>query len=176
MRMSQNDFLTIERMLKKVRELVPHTTGLPFHLGPVSLAFRDADGRGHRLVVLRPNALAGDAELALVGFFGERRTDISDAPLHQVDSELIEELRDHPGIVSYSSLDLGDGKGANLVLASDRQTLEVWQRSNRHAYVAKDLAPRHYAAIRIHVGSVPGGLGAGLPARIATTRELSFAA
>jgi hypothetical protein len=127
-------------------------------------------------VVIKPSALTTDAELALVGFFGERKKDVSDAPLYSVDSELIEELREHHGIVSYSSLELGEGRGANLVLAADRGTLDRWQHSNRHAHVARDLAPRHYAAIRIHVGSVPGGLRAGHPARIASTRELSFAA
>jgi hypothetical protein len=178
MRMSQHrhDLSIIERMLRKVRDLVPHVSGLPFHPGPVSLSFRDGDGRGHRLVVLRPQALGGSTELALVGFFGERRGDVSDAPLHRVDSELIDELAGHPGIVSYSSLDLGASSGANLVLATDRVTLERWQRSERHAFVARELAPRHYAAIRIHTGSVPGGLGAGRPAEIASTRELSFLA
>ncbi len=169
-----DDLPTIERMLRKVRELVPHVTQLPPELGPLSLAFRDGDHRGHRLVVLRPHALGAAAELALVAFFGERRSDVSDAPLHRVDTELIEELRDHPGIVSYSSLELGASTGANLVLATDPRSLEHWQRSERHALVARDLAPRHYHAIRIHVGSVPGGLAARQPARIASTRDLSF--
>jgi hypothetical protein len=136
---------------------------LPFELAPLSLAFRDGSGRGHRLVVLGPRALATHSELAMVAFFGQRRAGVSAEPLHRADDELIEELRGHSGIVSYSSLELDTSSGANLVLAKDHAALERWQRSGRHAAIAKELAPRHYDAVRIHVGALRGRLAEGSP-------------
>ena len=172
----EDDVIAMTRMLNRVRDLLPRLGLLPGELRPLSLSFRDGDGRGHRLVILEPESLPRPDDLALVAFFGQRRTDVSDAPLYQIDSDLVDDLREHPGLVSYSSLDLGAATSANLVLARDRGVLERWQRSPRHERVARDLAPRHYTAIRIHTGSVPGGLGSGREARIAGTRRLSFLA
>lgn len=171
-----DDPTILSRMLDRLRDIVRHTENLPGDLGPVSLSFRDAARRGHRLVLLRPERLRRKADLALVGFFGHRREDVSDAPLYGIDSELIDELRDHPGIVSYSSLDLSEKSSANLVLATGRDVLDAWQRSAKHHKVSHDLAPRHYATVRIHIGSVPGGILSGRGAEIASTRQLDFLA
>ena len=166
----------LDRMLERLRDLVRHVDRLPHDMGPISLSFRDAQKRGHRVVLLSITELRRDSDLALVGFFGRRRDDVSDKPLYGLDSELIDELRDHPGIVSYSSLDLTERSSANLVLAKSRQALLDWQGSAKHEHISRKLAPRHYADVRIHTGVVPGGVLSGSEAHIAATRQLTFMA
>jgi hypothetical protein len=171
-----NELSAIERMLQRLREVVRHVHRMPPSVGTISMSFRDAQKQGHRVVLLSLDQLRGIGDLTLVAFFGLRRDDISDEPLYGADSELIDELRDHSGIVSYSSLDLGEKRSGNVVLATSRQALDDWQKSAKHERVSRHLAPRHYASVRIHTGSLLGGLFGGSEASIATTRKLSFLA
>jgi hypothetical protein len=172
----QQDQDTLGAMLARLRGIVAGLGQSPKDLGPISLSFRDSSGRGHRIVLLQPDSLLHARDLTLVGFFGQRRKEVSAAPLYSIDSELIDELRDHCGIVSYSSLELSPEDSANLVLATDRDALDHWQRSAKHAYVSRELAPRLYTTVRIHTGSVPGGLPSTSAAQIVSTRALSFLA
>lgn len=172
----EQDLAALGRMLERLRQVVHKFGGAPKDLGPISLSFRDGTGRGHRVVLLRPDALALASDLTLVGFFGQRKKGVSSAPLYSFDSDLIDELGGHPDIVSYSSLDLSDDESGNLVLAANREALDRWQRSAKHGVVSKELAPRHYASVRIHTGILPGGVPSSHEPRIATTRALSFAA
>jgi hypothetical protein len=76
------------------------------------------------------------------------------------DEELIQEFPGHPGILSYSSLELGDGDWGNLILLDGDEAREHWRVSERHAHAARELAPRHYTDVRLHQGILPGGVRA----------------
>lgn len=171
-----HEVAALDRMLQRLRSVASRFGGMPRDLGPLSLSFRDAGGRGHRVVVLDPDALSQPRDLTLVGFFGLRREGVSATPLYSVDSQLVDDLGSYPGVVSYSSVELSDHESGNLVLATDAAVLERWQRSARHAHVSRDLAPRHYAAVRILTGLLRGGVGSSTTPDIASTRSIDYLA
>jgi hypothetical protein len=170
------DLPMLQRMVERLRHLLPRVAELPRDLRPLSLSFREADGRGHRIVLTNLEALSRRADMVMVGFFGQRRSGVERQPLYGTDSELIDDLSGHPEIVSYSSLELPDGESGNLVLALGEDGLDRWQRSPRHSHVAHVLAPRHYASVRIHKGRLPGGLAACAEIELRATRRLNFMA
>ncbi len=85
-----------------------------------------------------------------MGFFGERVTDVDPAPLEEANTEIVAEFTKYPGILSYSSVELPDGKWANLVLHDDPVDREYWRRSELHAEAVRVLSPVHYRNVRIH--------------------------
>jgi hypothetical protein len=128
---------------------------------PLVLAGHETDGRAHRAIVCDARRLTEGRDLAWVGFFAVKRREVDPAPLTVRDDELIQEFPGHPGILSYSSLELGDGDWGNLILLDGDETREHWRVSERHAHAARELAPRHYTDVRLHQGILPAGVRAG---------------
>lgn len=153
------DFAILEAMRRTLRQTL---AGLGPEVPPGTIVhLAEDDGRLHRVVVVNRGALAAAAPLAVVGFFGQGRPDADFAALADVDAELVDELRSHPDMLSYSSWELPRGGWANLVLLADPQGARRWRESARHARAVAELTPRCYATIRIHSGTMPGGLAAG---------------
>jgi hypothetical protein len=117
----------------------------------------EPDGRQHRIVIIRPETLRTLRPLLVVGFFGQRRQDADPTSLHPLDQILIDELPEHPGLLSYSTLALPCGNFGNLILFADRETKSHWSRSKYHAQ-AIALAPDYYSSVRIYNGLSPEGL------------------
>jgi hypothetical protein len=152
------DLALVELMLDRLRRQMPAGAA---RAGPVVLAGPEGDGRAHRAIVCDAHRLGAGRDLAWVGFFAVKRRDVDPAPLTVRDDELIQEFPDHPGILSYSSLELGDGDWGNLILLAGDEAREHWRVSDLHARAARDLAPRHYTDVRLHQGTLPGGVGTG---------------
>ena len=115
----------------------------------------------HRIAIYRPQELLLNNQLNFVGFISSKQK--PDSPqvieeIHTVDKELVVELVNTPGLLSYSSLELREGRWSNLVLFSDTETKKHIRNSETHAYAAYELAPRYYEWVRIHTGIMPGGL------------------
>ncbi len=96
------------------------------------------------------------------------------APLTAADDELILEFPWHPGILSYSSLEFRDGNWGNLIVVDPPEARDHWRTSDKHAWAARELAPRHYTVVRLHHGVFPGGLRSGRDPVLARTRYLDF--
>jgi hypothetical protein len=75
-----------------------------------------------------------------------------------VDDQLVSELPQHPGILSYSSIALADGNWGNLIILRSPADGERWRDGERHAWAARELAPAHYSSVRLHSGQFAGGL------------------
>jgi hypothetical protein len=118
----------------------------------------DEDEHMHRMIIRDRTALAADAELTVVGFFGEQRGKANPALLQDIDTELIQEFLQQRYVLSYSSLELADGNWGNLVILQHTDDIEHWRASQRHAYAASELAPLYYARIRLHNGVLADGL------------------
>lgn len=135
-------------------------------------------GRQHRLIINQAHLLRTLPHLAFVGFFGQRRRGLVTASLLDLvvalDDALVEELRDHPGIVGYCTCELADGDYGNLVLLRDEAAKAAWTRSEQHSYVAQTLAPHYYRSVRLHHGSIPGGLAAGHDPVIERTQYFDY--
>ena len=122
-----------------VREIVPLKR----------IAWRE-DRRARRLVVCDEERLKVHHDLCVVGFFGERRTEMDVAPLEEANAAIVAQFKNYPGILSYSSMELPDGYWANMVLHDDPVDREYWNRSALHAQAARILSPIHYRTVRIH--------------------------
>lgn len=129
-------------------------TGRPF---PVVLNRPEANGRKKRLVIVRPQPLQADGPLMIVGFFGHKRRRADPTPLDPMDEILIEELPQHPGLLSYNTLELKSGNFGNLVIFADAAAKKHWSKSKSHDQAVR-LAPDYYASIRIYNGLLPHGI------------------
>jgi hypothetical protein len=125
----------------------------------------EKDGRQHRLIINNEHLLCTLPHLRFVGFFGQRRRNVEGTQLMDkvvaIDDALVAELTEHPGIVAYCSCELASGEYGNLVLLADEQAKTQWNTGARHHYVAHVLAPHYYRSVRLHNGSILGGLPAG---------------
>jgi hypothetical protein len=162
------DLAAIRTMAARLRGLLAEPVGARI------VESREPNGRQHRVVLGAAGRLGAGRDLGLVGFFAVKRAGLDHAPLTRTDDELIEELPGHPGIVSYSSLELADGNWGNLIVLDPPEAGEHWRTSPRHAWAASELAPRHYTVVRLHNGRFPGGLRSGRDPVLTRTRYHDF--
>ena len=115
----------------------------------------------HRIAIYNPQALLLNNKLDFVGFIS-RKLQPGDTQvieeIRTVDKKLIVELINTSGLMSYSSLELRDGRWCNLVLFSGPETKMHLKQSDTHIYAAYQLSPRYYDWVRLHIGIMPGGL------------------
>lgn len=112
----------------------------------------------HRMVIVQPIRLQRARHLTVVGFFGHKRRNVDPAQvIHPLDQLLVEELPEHPGLLSYSSLELEHGDYGNLVLFADDDAKNHWSTSKMHAQ-AVELAPGYYSNVRLYNGRLPAGI------------------
>ena len=168
------DVAALRHMLARLRRWLSQPAGAPDGPRPLILDDPEADGRGHRIVLANPERLRAAGTLALVGFFGRKRPGADPAPLTAVDDELIGEFHQHPGILSYSSLEGADGNWGNLVVMDSPSAGEHWKTSAKHVYAARDLAPGYYTTIRLHNGLLPDGLISGQDLILLRTQYYDF--
>ena len=117
-------------------------------------------GRTHRLLVADEHRLRFHARLCVVGFFGERHPDMDPSPLEDANTAIVAAFVDHPGILSYSSVELGGGRWANLVLHESPHDREYWRANPLHTEAVRVLSPVHYENVRIYNGELTAPLSA----------------
>jgi hypothetical protein len=174
-RVSQ-DLVAVGVMLAAIRRALAAGAGLGKGPRPHVLALPGLEDRVHRAIVCDAERLGDGRDLAWVGFFAVKRRDRDPAPLTVMDDELIGEFPAHPGVLSYSSLELLHGDWGNLILLDGDAARERWRDGERHAYAARELAPRHYTDVRLHQGVLPGGVGAGCEPVLRRTRYYDYRA
>ncbi len=168
-----HDLAAVRLMLAAVRR-VSGRPGSPAAPGPLVVEAHEPDGRAHRTIVCDPGRLGDGRDLGWVGFFAAKRRDVDAAPLRVRDDELIAEFPAHPGVLSYSSIEVGGGDWGNLILLDGDAAREHWGAGDRHAHAVRELAPRHYTDVRLHLGVLPGGMGAGRAPVLRRTRYLDY--
>jgi hypothetical protein len=115
----------------------------------------------HRIAIYSPQELLLNNKLDFVGFISRKLQPADSQVLEEIraiDKELIVELINTPGLMSYSSLELRDGRWCNLVLFSGPELKMHLKKSETHAYAAFQLSPRYYDWVRLYNGIMPGGL------------------
>jgi hypothetical protein len=168
------DLVAVRVMLEGIQRRVASPEALPRGPRPLVLEAREVDGRAHRAIVCDERRLVDGRELTWVGFFAVKRRDVDPAPLTVRDDELIREFPAHPGILSYSSLELSGGDWGNLILLGGDGAREHWRASERHAHATRVLAPRHYTDVRLHQGVLPGGVLAGAELLLRRTKYYDY--
>lgn len=166
------DLAALRAMAEGLRTLLARR--LPGVPRPLALEAPAPPGREHRAIVCDDGRLRAPRDLAFVGFFAKRRPGLDYAPLTQADDELILELPRHPGILSYSSLELADGNWGNLIVVDPPEAREQWREGEKHAYAVREIAPRYYAVVRLHNGLFPRGLLSGRDPILVRTKYYDF--
>ncbi|HEX4208276.1 MAG TPA: hypothetical protein VHZ51_29540 [Ktedonobacteraceae bacterium] len=118
-------------------------------------------GRTHRIAIYNALALMQSQDLSFVGFVSKKRKLIDplmENELWKVDKLLLTELPNIPGLLGYCSLELRSGCWYNLVLLSHLDAKAHFKELGTHSYAAYQLAPAYYEWIRLHSGTLPGGL------------------
>src|SRR5262245_57344155 len=131
---SAADLAVVRAMAAGLRHLLSQP--LPPSPRPLVCAPPDPAGRQHRAIVCDERHLRAARDLAFVGFFAVKRPEADPAALTAADDELILEFPRHPGILSYSSLELADGNWGNLIVLDPPETRDHWRTSERHAWAA----------------------------------------
>lgn len=148
--MAQRLYLTLRSLEQPVSAPLPLLYGL-----------EERRGHTHRIVICSPRELLTTGDLYFVGFISGRREavepQIIDA-LERTDKQMLTEIAQAPGILSYSSLELRPQRWYNLVLLSDADVKAHFRTMETHRYAAYQLSPAYYAWIRLHSGIMPGGL------------------
>ncbi len=120
--------------------------------------------RSHRIAIYQPQSLLQKQDLAFVGFVSGRQRSADSKVvdrLNAVDQDMLSELVHVPGLLSYSSLELRTGNWYNLVVLQSLATKSHFHTIGAHRYAAYELSPHYYAWIRLHSGSLRGGLSCG---------------
>jgi len=131
-------------------------------------------GLKRRTILNDPMRLHARGDVCVVGFFGERHPEKDGSPLEEANAEIVLEFRNYPGILSYSSMEMADGNWANLVLHDVPESREYWRASEAHAKAARELSPLFYRTVRIHNGTLAGGVLGGKQIVIERTKYWDF--
>ena len=151
------DLITLQYMVEALSQFVRSLTAIPDYPRPLIHFLEESGTRLHRLALVNADALLQARDLTVVGFCGQKRGGIDHGPLHALDVELVAELPQYPGLLSYSTLHLEDGNACNLVLFSQPQAIQHWATSKKHAQ-AVQMSSGYYESIRLHHGRLAGDL------------------
>lgn len=153
-----SDKALLAYMLQDVRVLARRVESRETDLQPHQVLHWDVHGLARRAVICDPAALALPVERCVVGFFGERRPEAKQSVVDDIEVDLLLEFRSHPGILSYSSIELVDNYWANLVIHEQPVDAQEWRNSAVHKRAVAEISPRQYQSVRIHNGRLPGGV------------------
>lgn len=167
---SEPDLELMRYMADRLRSLVSRETANHITLDPL----QEADDSRHRIFILDRSALLRPESLIAVGFFGQARPDVDHTPIMDIENELIAQLPDVPGLLTYYNL-FQPGKGfGNLVLCADEAVNERWRDQALHIRAVDEFAPKHYHSIRLHNGLMAGGLMSSQPLTLTRTKYFDF--
>jgi hypothetical protein len=130
-------------------------------------------GLRRRTVVCDPEQVRARQRVSIVGFFGNRRSELPYEAVDTIDVRLLDEFRSYPGILSYTSTELADDYWANLVVHAEPEDRESWRGSTAHAH-AVDMAPHLYSSVRIYNGHLPEGVGGSRAIEIDSTKYWDY--
>jgi hypothetical protein len=108
----------------------------------------DPQGRHFRIYYVQARKLFSMKNLAVVGFFGHKRPGADVQPLIQADKKFEKTFHEHPGLLSLSTVRMANGDFANLVVFTDPEAKDKWNRMPLH-YDTVSASPFNLIAARI---------------------------
>lgn len=155
------DLLVLRYMAQKVRIML-HGPDRPLNAAiPTFYSLEERKRRTHRIAIYDSQTLLQDTDLSFVGFVSGRRQGLDPfivEELERADRVMLTELAHVPGLLSYSSMELRTRTWYNLVLMSSLDAKSHLKSVEMHRYASYQLAPHYYEWIRLHNGSMVGGL------------------
>ena len=161
---SKQDLVVLHYMTQQVRVTLQAPGQTEHSSLPWNYYLNERQGRTHRILLYQPQQLLQKHDLAFVGFVSGRQLnadpEIIDR-LNAADYDMLSELAHVPGLLSYSSLELRAGRWYNLVVLKSLEIKAHFHTIGAHRYAAYELSPHYYEWIRLHSGSLAGGLAGG---------------
>lgn len=167
-----------------LEELLAHFRTLTGALATVGISYPEQhivenqiDGRYHRFIFNHWQALLTLPGFVCVGFCGQRRKDVSDkqiAEINALDEAMVMELRQQPGVVTYCTALRPDGDYCNLILFQNFDALSALGNSRPHAQAARSFSPSYYLSTRIHDGTLDGNIFSDSVPKFRRTRYWDF--
>jgi hypothetical protein len=164
LRKDKQDLIVLRYMAQHVRMMLQ----VPGQMGHAPLPWiyhlEERQRRTHRIAIYQPQSLLQNHDLAFVGFVSAKQQTTDQEMvdrLNAVDQDMLSELIHVPGLLSYSSLELRTGRWYNLVVLKDLAVISYFHTIGTHRHAAYELSPHYYEWIRLHNGSLPGGLSGG---------------
>ncbi len=170
---TKRDTAVMQEMLARMRAAARSWLAAP---PPGSGALvRQLDAAGLRTWIRVPDraALLAAPELTTIGFFGQPRDDVDHAPIHELETAIVETLEEVPGVLSYFNLELAQRRFGNLVLCAAPDVPVRWHAHDVHR-LAVALAPSHYHWARLHRGTVRSRLVGDADLVVLHTRYYDF--
>lgn len=135
----------------------------------------DPEGLRHLLVVPDTRALLDARNLTVVGFFGRPRQDADVTGLFDLEEELVAGMGAYAagGLLSYYDLEFVKGAYGNLILFATPDGPSAWGGNPVHRR-AVDISPANYHEIRLHLGTLSGGLLEPSTLSLSRTRYLDY--
>lgn len=155
------DTLVLGYMVKRLHLALHTFSSLPAPLLPSVEKLPERNERVHRVVLYNPQELLLKRRFLFVGFVSKTQEDVKQDIIDEigrVDTQLIEDLTQYIGVLSYSSLELRQGQWCNLVILDDTNTKKQIKEIERHTYAVHQLAHHYYEWIRLHHGVLFEGL------------------
>ena len=136
----------------------------------------DATGLRHLLVVPEMHALIQARDLPCRRLLlGRPREDAQTELLFELEERLVAGMSDYAerGLLSYYDLELVKGAYGNLILFSDPDGPAKRGENPVHKE-AVEISPRNYHEIRLHQGTLPGGLLEDGELQVTRTRYIDY--
>ena len=177
LKQTAGDLLLLEELLTRSRSLVGAlaTAGASYPQQHI-VEYHD-EGRYFRFVLYNWQALLNLHRFVVVGFCGHRRKDVSAeqiAEIDALDARMVNELKQHKGMVLYSTGICTDGDYRNLILFESFEHLSVLGNSAPHSKASKHFSPNYYYSTRIHDGVLAGALFSSAMPQLRRTRYWDF--
>lgn len=157
------DLVVLKYMAQQVRVTLHALDQYDDESLPLLYFLKDRPARTHRIALYNPQWLLQNHNISFVGFVSMKKEIVDplvNQQLNALDEVMLTELLGITGIASYSSLELRPGHWYNLVLLSDLVARDHLRTSENHKYAAQELSPDYYKWIRLHSGTIHGGLAA----------------
>ena len=125
---------------------------------PIVIHRPDRQSYIYRLIVACAEQLRSPRQLTFVGFLGQRKKNADLKLADEFDRTLIDEIPEHPGLLSYSTMALISGNYSNLVIFASPDAKQHWSKSKAHGQAVSKLAPHYYRSVRLYNGFLPQGI------------------
>ncbi|MDX1613850.1 MAG: hypothetical protein R3300_06030 [Candidatus Promineifilaceae bacterium] len=171
---SRDDLAFMRKMARQLLEAYTDPLVCDFRPGQRPVCESDPQGRHFRIYYIQPELLFSSKGLTVVGFFGHKRPGADVKPLIAADKRFEEVFHEHAGLLSLSTVRLPNGDFGNLVLFTDPEAKDHWNRMPLHYDTVSRISPPYYEHIRLNNGYLPDGLDAPEELQLLRVRYIDY--
>lgn len=172
---SRSDLVRMRMMAQQLVDTYDDPVVCDFVPGKNVVCESDPEGRHFRIYYIQPELLFNLKNLTVVGFFGLKRPGADIQPLLRADKRFEREFRNHPGLLSLSTVRLPTKNFANLVIFTDPKARDNWNHTPLHSSLVAKISPPYYQSIRLNNGILPHGLTAPEKLRLSRVKYIDYA-